>query len=244
MRAFHKIPIFISVIFASTLLGLTIGLVHASWSEPPAPPPQGNIDAPLNISPLIQRKTGGLILGGITEVGLGVNEASMSVFGGPVCMGSPDPATCRTANYGNGSQLEGGGLDITFAGNPPSYPSTLILGADLIGRVTRTNLQPKAFWISMPPYSMGNLFTTVMGGFNDNSGNEIDIGGGGSNLAAATQISFFTAPTQNVTYGSLASKINSNGVFSALRGFVLEVRNTNPASPETGRMWLCNPSCP
>ena len=191
----HKASLYLGITLASTLLGLTIGMVNASWLEPTLSPPQGNISAPLNSSGLGQRKGGPLFLG--------VNGTDMSLVAF-TAVGIGSNNTDDYLNHGLGGPT--GGLDISFAGND-TYPSTLILGADQGGTIRTTGVE-KAFWVSMPPLISANRLTSVIGGLNTNGSNQLYIGGGSSRLAGVNVIKFFTAtdPTaqnqdQNITFG-------------------------------------------
>ncbi|OGZ53742.1 MAG: hypothetical protein A3B25_03600 [Candidatus Ryanbacteria bacterium RIFCSPLOWO2_01_FULL_48_26] len=197
---FSKLSTYTGVAIASTLLGFTIGAVHAAWSEPTQAPPGGNIAAPLNVGFLAQSKAGGIELGAggpraslVADTAVGIGSADPSVY-----IKSMGPVGCRQAFYECG-----GGLDIVWGGTAV-FPSTLVLGADLNPSTpnTRTTGRSKAFWISAPPYDMGQSLVAVMGGSNFTGVNEIDIGGGTASLNAATVIKFFTAGNNNTARGT------------------------------------------
>ena len=198
----QRLSIYLGVALASTLLGLTIGAVRASWSEPVQAPPLGNIAAPLNTGPLSQSKAGGLVLGTggppgslVSITGIGIGSAVRATYKN---MGADG---CRAALFECG-----GGLDIVWAGTA-RFPSALILGGNSATPNARTTNQAKAFWVSMPPYNMAQRFVSVIGGDIVSGSNVIDIGGGNSNLNAATVIKFFTGATQNVAGGTEAVRI-------------------------------------
>ncbi len=203
--AFSRISIYLGIAVASTLLGITIGAVHAAWFEPTSPPPGGNIDAPLNIGRLSQTKAGGLVLGisgppgslvAITGIGIGSGiRATYRNMG---------PDGCSAASFACG-----GGLDVVWAGTA-QFPSALILGGDSNTPNTRTTGQPKSFWVSMPPYDMSQRLVSAIGGTIFSGVNEIDIGGGNSNLNSANIIRFFTGATQNTPGGTPTVSITSN----------------------------------
>ena len=65
------------------VLSFLIGLAVLAWTEPGAPPPEGNVPAPINVSDNFQQKTGSLRLGGLT-VDYGT---SLARLGGSVGIG-------------------------------------------------------------------------------------------------------------------------------------------------------------
>src|SRR5262245_50720962 len=101
--------VFSLIVICSGILLLDIQSGSASWSEPGATPPEGNIEAPLNTSAMGQSKRGGLFLGSASPaIGLMVNATSMAVFGGPVGVGSIDPNVYRNAQALFPGRLAGG----------------------------------------------------------------------------------------------------------------------------------------
>ena len=53
------------------VLVLVVGVSYASaaWTNPPSTPPNGNVDAPINVGSLLQVKSGSLGLGGLALAG-------------------------------------------------------------------------------------------------------------------------------------------------------------------------------
>ena len=52
----------VSIVFSVLVVCFGIGFYVFAWTEPPAPPPGGNVAVPLNVGPIGQTKLGGLIL--------------------------------------------------------------------------------------------------------------------------------------------------------------------------------------
>ncbi len=70
----------IKAIILGLLFVVCINLAVAAWSDPQCPPPNCNIDAPINSSPLSQARQGSLLLGNSTLPNSGFN---FSAIGGP-----------------------------------------------------------------------------------------------------------------------------------------------------------------
>lgn len=191
---------------AGIAVGLGVSFVRAAWFEPTELPPNGNIAAPLNTSYISQYKGGGLLLGWSSpEVSLMTvksvrGEGLDAVFTGPVGIGGGEvnvSGAVDTSVYKNQNKtgdIAKGGLDISWAGDP----ATLVLGANL-GSNKRTEGADKSFSIVAPHANLGAQNTTVIAGLNTTGHNLLKIGGGvalvgGTQLNAANEIVFYTAP--------------------------------------------------
>lgn len=72
-----------------TILFLTAFYVFAVWTEPTAAPPEGNVDAPVDVGASPQRKAGPLTIGGVFET---ESETHLAILGGNVGIGTTSPA--------------------------------------------------------------------------------------------------------------------------------------------------------
>jgi len=70
----------VSVIFSVLVVCFAIAFYTIAWEEPSAPPPGGDIPAPLNTGPIGQSKEGGLILNtGGAQYGLIVDQGNVGI---------------------------------------------------------------------------------------------------------------------------------------------------------------------
>ena len=89
-------------------LGLTLGIALSifaislavyAWTAPTAPPPGGNVPAPINVGTTEQTKAGALGVGGVFRANSAVH---LAVGGGNVGIGTTEPSHPLTVNSGGG----------------------------------------------------------------------------------------------------------------------------------------------
>lgn len=84
----QKLSYWTGVVSIGILVGLSLQLARAAWSEPTAPAPGGNVAAPLNISNIDQTKSGSLQLNGLA---LTKTDKALIIPNGNVGVGTINP---------------------------------------------------------------------------------------------------------------------------------------------------------
>lgn len=92
-------PKIISLTFSILVICFAIGFyVYAVWTEPGAPPPGGNVDAPLNVGSEEQIKQGNLV---VNALGVSATGNALLVPNGNVGIGTTDPGGYKLWVEGN-----------------------------------------------------------------------------------------------------------------------------------------------
>jgi hypothetical protein len=134
-----------------------------------------------------------------------------------------------TGNVGIATSSPGTNLDVS--GN------ILNLGSES-GATTRTNSTNKLARVSVPPFLTANLRFAMLVGATTSTANIVAVGGEAAGMAAATQIDFVTAATNNTDTGTVRMTVNSSGnvgIATAAPTDTLSVNGT--ASKPGGGSW-------
>lgn len=89
---------YVTVIVVTLVLILGASAIQAAWAPPTLPPPDGNVDAPINVGDLSQRKLGQLLINTNTaQSGPGPFATGLIVFG-KVGIGTTNPLATLQVN--------------------------------------------------------------------------------------------------------------------------------------------------
>ena len=106
-KIFNKIIWWLGVIMVALVLGFCLQFaIAAPWTGPTSPPPNDNVDAPLNIGPNLQIKSGSLnILGSGSDHGIRASGGNYGIWasGGNYGVGGANLTSGTWATLGQGS---------------------------------------------------------------------------------------------------------------------------------------------
>jgi hypothetical protein len=146
------------VIAISAVLGVSLQLAKAAWTEPTVAPPNGNIGAPINTGFNVQTKSGVLGLGGSPGIsGIGI-MSSGSLAGGWFTGTLPGGAGIFVQNSGAGHDIYTLGPKSYFGGNVGIGDTTPDAGLklDVEGKVGATEYCDQDGGNCTPAASLGD----------------------------------------------------------------------------------------
>jgi hypothetical protein len=144
-----------TILAVGAMFGFVTFAFAGTWTAPTAIPPDGNVDAPINVSATAQTKAGALALTGFANYGTS-SFSGLATFLGGVSIGtSSTPATTTMLGVNGGSLFNGPALlmsTIQIAGGSPGAGKVL----------TATNSSGNAAW--QTPVVPGVAHDTTMTG--------------------------------------------------------------------------------
>lgn len=190
----QKLSYWSGVIVIGVLVGLSLQLARAAWSEPTAPAPGGNVEAPLNISAIDQTKSGSLQLNGLA---LTKTDKALIIPNGNVGVGTINPNPSKgLAGYLSAkdvylndigqwaSSLSGGGGGTLAGGGTTNYIPKWTGGTTLGNSIMRDQGADGVFIFNASGGAVTAISTSTMAavyGLNGNTGNGVtgwSVGGG------------------------------------------------------------------
>lgn len=144
-------PLKILIISGIIILGTQMAV--AAWTPPPSSPPNGNVEAPINVGSNAQAKNGSVLSGSTFNVGGTLSSDVLSVFGtaylgGNVGINIPNP-TAKLQVQGNG----GASMDLKVNGRIQ----------------TGTGSTNGGMWVNDPATLFFGAYTTDIAGIYNNS---------------------------------------------------------------------------
>jgi len=128
-----------------------------------------------------------------------------------------------TGTVGIGTIAPLGALDVSWGS---SATSALVVGADIGGNSSRTNVTRKFAVVSAPHYTNAEEQLLLMSADCNVTTNIIGIGGGEALYNSATLIRFYTAANNTTVTGTLRMSIDDDGVVSTASGRIVNTTRT------------------
>lgn len=202
---------YVTVIIVTLALVLGAGAIQAAWTPPTLPPPDGNVDAPINVGLNTQSKLGQLLIN--TSV-TNPYAVGMVVFGNAI-FGTNTASPGQVANPVN---VSFGG---TYGNSTPG---------------SKANLKWDMYNGGVNSYRYGIGMSAGLMEFQAGTGGGFGFYPNGGTVSAMAINSSGNIGIGTVTPTTKLEVVG--GPIKATGGLIIETRTTNPTSPETGRMWL------